>query len=317
MFATEAACQKYLAECRWPDGFICPRCGNQSSYEIVKARRWQCTRCRYQVSLTAGTILHNTKTSLTVWFWAAYLMTTDKRGVSALLLQRQLGLRRYETAWMMLHKLRQAMVNMAREPLRGEVEVDEAWIGGTQAGLRGSRQLRGRKAALIVVAVEKRGRATGRARMAVIPDFRGGTLISFLRQNVAPGSLVYTDALNSFAGLKEAGFHHVSRTQPSRADLHRGAKSAVPLADRAIGNLKQWLLGTHHGVGRNQLQAYLDEFVFRHNRRKQPMAAFQTLLGLGTGHKSTTYKEMRGRRSFPIRQAKTDPNILGLAETTG
>jgi len=127
---------------------------------------------------------------------------------------------------------------------------------------------------------------------------------------------VYTDALNSFAGLEEAGFRHVSRTQPSRADLHRGAKSAVPLADRAIGNLKQWLLRTHHGVGRNQFQAYLDEFVFRHNRRKQPMAAFQTLLGLGTGHKSTTYKEMRSRRSFQIRQAKTDPNILGLAETT-
>ena len=141
MFATEEACQKYLAQCRWPEGFVCPRCENRSSYEIAKARRWQCTRCRYQVSLTAGTILHNTKTPLTVWFWAAYLMTTDKRGVSALLLQRQLGLRRYETAWIMLHKLRQAMVNLTREPLRGEVEVDDTWIGGIQAGSRGSRQL--------------------------------------------------------------------------------------------------------------------------------------------------------------------------------
>jgi transposase-like protein len=228
-------------------------------------------------------------------------MTTDKRGVSALLLQRQLGLWRYETAWMMLHKLRQAMVNVAREPLRGEVEVDESWVGGTQAGLRGSRQLRGRKAALIVVAVEKRGRATGRARMAVIPDFRGETLVAFLRQNVVPGSLVYTDALNSFAGLEKAGFRHVSRSQPMRAELHRGAKSAVPLADRAIGNLKQWLLGTHHGVGRHQLQAYLDEFVFRHNRRKLPRAAFQTLLGLGMGHRSMTYKEIQRRRNDPIR----------------
>jgi len=244
-------------------------------------------------------------------------MTTDKRGVSALLLQRQLGLRRYETAWMMLHKLRQAMVNLAREPLRGEVELDDAWIGGIQAGLRGSRQLRGRKAGLIVVAVEKRGRATGRARMAVIPDFVGRTLLAFLRQNVAPGSVLYTDGLGSFRGLDEAGFCHVPRTQPSRADLHKGAKSAVPLADRAIGNLKQWLLGTHHGVGRYQLQAYLDEFVFRHNRRKQAMAAFQTLLALGTKHKSTTYKEMRTRQTVPIRQAKAAPNILGVAETTG
>jgi transposase-like protein len=317
LFATEEACEKYLAQCRWPDGFVCPRCGNRSSYEIVKARRWQCTRCRYQVSLTAGTILHNTKTPLTAWFWAAYLMTTDKRGVSALLLQRQLGLARYETAWMMLHKLRQAMVNVAREPLYGEVEVDESWIGGTQAGLRGSRQLRGRKAALIVVAVEKRGRASGRARMAVIPDFRAKTLLTFLRDNVAPGSVVYTDALKSFSGLDEAGFRHVPRSQPRRAELHRGAKSVVPLADRAVGNLKQWLLGTHHGVGRDQLQAYLDEFVFRHNRRKQPMAAFQTLLGLGSEHKSVTYKKIRSRQPLPSRQLKTHPNILGFAETTG
>src|ERR1039457_5767509 len=188
-FATEKACQEYLAACRWPDGFVCPLCGNRRAYELVELRRWQCTGCRHQVSLTAGTILDNTKTRLTVWFWAAYLMTTDKRGISALLLQRQLGLRRYETAWMMLHKLRQAMVNLAREPLRGEVEVDDTWIGGAQTGLRGSRQLRGRKAALILEAVEKRGRATGRARMAVIPDFRGGPLIGFLRQNVAPGSV--------------------------------------------------------------------------------------------------------------------------------
>jgi transposase-like protein len=293
-------------------GIRMPAIGSRDAYELVKLRRWQCTRCRYQVSLTAGTILHNTKTPLTVWFWAAYLMTTDKRGISALLLQRQLGLRYYETAWRILHKLRQAMVNLAREPLRGEVEVDETWIGGTQAGLRGSRQLRGRKAALVLVAVEKRGRATGRARMAVIPGFRAGTLIAFLRQNVAPGSLVYTDGLKSFSGLEKAGFRHVPRSQPSRTDLHKGAKSVLPLADRAIGNLKQWLLGTHHGVASGRLQAYLDEFVFRHNRRKQPMAAFQTLLGLGTGRRSSTYREIRAGQTL----LKADRNPLGLAETT-
>ncbi len=320
ILATEEACQKYLAECRWPAGFICPRCGNGASYEIVKLLCWQCTRCRYQLSLTARTILHNTKTPLTVWFWAAYLITTDKRGVSALLLQRRLGLRRYETAWMILHKLWQAMVNLAREPLHGEVEVDDTWIGGTQAGLRGSRQLRGRKAALVLVAVEKRGRATGRARMAVIPDFRAGTLVAFLRQNVAPGCLVYTDGLKSFSGLEKAGFRHVPhvpRSQPSRTDLHKGAKSVLPLADRAIGNLKQWLLGTHHGIGNAQLQACLDEFVFRHNRRQQPMAAFQTLLGLGTGHKSATYKDMWNGRTFSKPQSKADHKLLGYAETTG
>ena len=237
-FASEEACQQYLAACRWPDGFVCPRCGNRRAYELVKLRRWQCAGCRHQVSLTAGTILHNTKTPLTVWFWAAYLMTTDKRGVSALLLQRQLALRRYETAWMMLHKFRRAMINLSREPLQGDVEVDDTWIGGPQAGLLGSRQLKGRKAALVLVAVEKRGNGTGRARMAVIPDFKSTTLLAFLKQNVAPGSTVYTDGLKSFTGLQEAGFHHVPRSQPLRTDLRKGAKSVVPLADRAIGNLQ-------------------------------------------------------------------------------
>jgi transposase-like protein len=244
-----------------------------------------------------------------VWFWAAYLMTTDKRGISALLLQRQLGLNRYETAWMMLHKFRRAMVSMGREPLRGEVEIDETWVGGTQSGLRGSRQLKGRKAALVIVAVEKRLRASGRVRMAVIPDFKSSTLLAFLKQNVSVGSTVYTDGLKTFTGLQEEGYRHLPRTQPLRTDLRKGAKSAVPLADRAIGNLQQWLIGTYHGVSRGQLQVYLDEFVFRHNRRKQPMAAFQTLLGLGAGRASTPYNHIRGARDLPKVLLLPDPNI--------
>jgi transposase-like protein len=231
---------------------------------------------------------------LVLWFWAAYLMTTDKRGISALLLQRQLELRRYETAWMMLHKLRRAMVNVAREPLRGEVEIDEAWIGGSQAGLRGSRQLKGRRAALVLVAVEKRGKASGRLRMAMIPDFTATTLRGFIQQHIAPGSTLYTDALKSFTGLDKAGFRHIAHTQPKTTELRKGAQSVVPLADRAIGNLQQWLIGTYHGVSRRQLQVYLDEFVFRHNRRNQPMAAFQTLLGLGTQQRPTAYRRIRG-----------------------
>ena len=213
-FATEEACQDYLAACRWPNGFRCPRCGHARAYRMKAHRRWQCVACRYQVSLTAGTILHNTKTPLTVWFWAAYLTVTDTRGMSALLLQRQLGLRRYETAWMLLHKLRRAMVNVAREPLHGNVEIDDAWIGGPQAGLLGSRQLKGRRAALIVVAVEKRGTKSGRVRMAVIPDFKATTLTRFITQHVLPGSTIYTDGLKQFAGLPAA----VSRTchAPSR-----------------------------------------------------------------------------------------------------
>src|SRR5260221_8877183 len=143
---------------------------------------------------------------LTVWFWAAYLMTTDKRGISALLLQRQLGLRRYETAWMLLHKFRRAMVNLEREPLRDKVEVDETWIGGTQAGLRGNRQLKGGKAALVLVAVEKRGRVTGRTRMALLPDFKNTTPLAFLKQNVMAGFTLYNGGLQTFVGLSEACF---------------------------------------------------------------------------------------------------------------
>ena len=164
-------------------------------------------------------------------------MTTDKRGVSALLLQRQLGISSYETCWMMLHKLRRAMVNGAREPLSGEVEVDDAWVGGEQAGIRGSRQLKDRRAALVLVAVEKCGQASGRARMSVIPDFKASTIIPFLTQNVAPGSTIYTEGLKSFARLSKVGFNHIARNQPLRTELRKGAKSVVPLADRAIGNL--------------------------------------------------------------------------------
>lgn len=299
-FASEGACQEYLAACRWPDGFACPRCGHSRAYAMKQHRRWQCAACRYQVSLTAGTILHNTKTPLTTWFWATYLTVTDKRGMSALLLQRQLGLRRYETTWMLLHKLRRAMVNVAREPLHGEVEIDDTWIGGPQAGLRGSRQLRGRRAALVLVAVEKRGAKSGRLRMAVIPDFKATTLTAFIKQHIAPGSTIYTDGLKQFTGLPAAGYGHVPRTQPLREELRRGARSVVPFADRAIGNLQQWLVGTHHGVSRGQLQVYLDEFVFRHNRRQTPMAAFQTLLGLGTGRAPTPYHRIRGARDVAV-----------------
>jgi transposase-like protein len=296
-FATEEACQQYLAASRWPDGFRCPRCAHPRAYAIVKQRRWECAACGHQVSLTAGTILHNTKIPLMQWFWAAYLMTTDKRGISALLVQRQLGLRRYETAWMMLHKLRRAMVNAAREPLHGEVEVDDTWIGGPQPGIKGSRQLKDRRAVPVLVAVERREDRTGRIRM-VVRSFTAKTMTAIFKANIAPGSTIYTDGLGGFAGLRTAGYRHVALKQPERWALRKGAASVVPLADRAVGNLQQWLIGTYHGVSRAQLQTYLDEFVFRHNRRRQPMAAFQTLLGLGTTRAPTPYERIRGGRDM-------------------
>ena len=170
----------------------------------------------------------------------------------------------------------------------------------------GSRQLKGRKAAIVLVAVERRGDRSGRVRMSVIPDFKQTTMLAFVMQHVAPGSTVYSDGLKSFDGLQTADVRHVARTQPIRSALHRGVPSAAPLADRAIGNLQQWLIGTHHGVSKAQLQVYLDEFVFRHNRRRQPMAAFQTLLGLGAGRAPTPYRRIRSAQDV---RPQVDRNI--------
>ena len=194
------------------------------------------------------------------------------------------------------HKLRRALVNVAREPLHGEVEIDDTWVGGPQPGLRGSRQLKGRKAAIVLVAAEKRGRGSGRIRMAMASNFKQTTMRDFVKRHVKPGATVYTDGLKGFAGLEAAGVSHVPRIQPLRSALRKGTPSVVPLADRAIGNLQQWLIGTYHGVSKAQLPVYLDEFVFRHNRRWTPQAAFQTLLGLGTGRAPTPYRRIRHAR---------------------
>ena len=165
-FPDEVACWEYLAQSRWPEGYRCPRCDCQSAAVLEGRRLWQCSACRYQVSVTAGTVLHKTHTALHLWFWAAYLMSTPTPGVSALQLQRQLGLSRYETAWTMLHKLRRAMVNPERQPLAEEVEVDECFVGGHQAGLRGGRAHGTKALVAVAVAVAVRGVGSGPGALA-------------------------------------------------------------------------------------------------------------------------------------------------------
>jgi transposase-like protein len=165
---------------------------------------WQCSACRYQVSVTAGTVLHKTHTPLHLWFWAAYLMCTATPGISALQMQRQLGLSRYDTAWTMLHKLRRAMVNPERQHLIDEVEVDECFVGRYEAGLRGGRA-RGEKA-LVAVGVEVRRAGSGRVRMAVIDNASAATLTSFVRANIAAGSTVHTDAWQGYRPLSRHGY---------------------------------------------------------------------------------------------------------------
>src|SRR5712691_4799183 len=236
-FRDDEACRTYLAACRWPEGFRCSRCEQAEVFALPRRRLWQCKTCGRQTSLTAGTVLHRTRLPLTVWFWATYLMTTHTPGLSAVQLQRQLGLS-YETAWALLHKLRRAMVRPSREALKERVEVDETYVGGPEVGLK--------------------------------------------------------DGWGAYAPLATMGFRHRPRTQ---GPAERAGK-ILPHIHRVFGNLKTWLTGTHHGVGHDHLQAYLDEFTFRFNRRRTPMAAFQTLLGLASEvHGPTTYEMLYASES--------------------
>ena len=286
-FATESACLEYLAASRWPEGFVCPACGGRRAWVLERRHLWECADCQVQTSVTAGTVMHGTRTPLRVWFWAAYLIATHHPGISAKQLQRQLGLGRYETAWLILQKLRRAMVAPEREPLRGEVEIDEFFLGGYEEGLKGSRQ-RGKKA-LCGVAVEVRGQGSGRLRLQVLADAAKPTLTAFVTATTAPGAIIRTDGWKGYNGLAGAGYDHRPRSQRAAP---AGEEPYLPRAHRAISNLKAWMHGTHRAVGDPHLQVYLDEFVFRHNRRRTPMAAFQTLLGLGAAHGPSTYRQI-------------------------
>ena len=255
---------------------------------LERRHLWQCASCGRQTSVTAGTALHGTRTSLPLWFWAAYLVSTHTPGMSAVQLQRQLGISRYETAWLLLHKLRRSMVAHEREPLKHEVEVDECYLGGHEAGLRGGRQLVQKKA-LVVAAVEVLGEGSGRLRLAQLADPSSASLDAFVGGMVTRGAIVHTDAWAGYVGLERQGFDHRPRNQRLAGD-----EQVLPRAHRAISNLKTWLRGTHRGVSNKHLQVYLDEFVFRFNRRGTPMAAFQTLLGLSSQHQPTTYRQIIG-----------------------
>jgi transposase-like protein len=212
-------------------------------------------------------------------------VTTHTPGLSALQLQRQLGLGRYETAWTMLQKLRRAMRRPQRDALREKVEVDETFIGN-QEGLRGGREIGER--ALVVGAVELRGKAYGRIRLEVVPDSSAASLSGFVRRNVERGTTVISDGWKGYLPLAAMGYRHrpktVGREKPERALV------ILPRIHQVFGNLKTWLRGTHHGVEAKHMQAYLDEFAFRFNRRRTPMAAFQSLLGLTSLHGPTTRK---------------------------
>ena len=236
-FASEEDCRRYLVACRWPDGFRCPRCGEPDAYELAGRELLQCRACRHQASVTAGTVLHRTHVPLRLWFAAAYLVTTHTPGFSAVQLQRQLGLGRYETAWTMLHKLRRAMVRPERDRLSGVVEVDEAYVGGLEEGRRGGRRRDSGKS-IVVGAVEVRGRGSGRVRLAVVRDLSAASLVPFVEASVDPGSTVLTDGWQGYAPLRE-GYDH----RPSTVGDPRNASELFPRVHRTFSNLKAWLRG--------------------------------------------------------------------------
>lgn len=288
-FGTEEACRAYVFASRWPEGFRCPGCGARDAGGETRRHLWICTSCGRQTSVTSGTVMHGTRLPLRTWFWVAYLVSTFHPGISAKQLQRQLGIGCHETAWAMLHKLRGAMVAPQRELLKGEVEIDEFFLGGYEEGLKGGRQ-RGKKT-LCGVAIEVRGRGSGRVRLAVLPDASGPALLAFTQASTEPGAIVHTDGLQSYRALAGHGYDHRRRPQATAA----ADEQLLPRAHRAISNLKAWMHGTHRGVSPEHLPAYLDEYVFRHNRRGTPMAGFQTLLGLGLAHEPITYRDIINR----------------------
>jgi transposase-like protein len=223
----------------------------------------RCRSCHGRTSLTAGTIFEGTRKPLRTWFMAMWFVTSQKNGVSALGLQRVLGLGSYETAWTWLHKLRRAMVRPGRDALAGTIEIDETYVGGPENDKWG-REIESK--AIVAIAAEENGQGIGRIRLHRIKDVSAASLIPFVQNAVAPGATIHTDGWSGYAGLKAAGYRHKVSIISSSTDP---AHEAMPRVHKVASLLKRWLLGTHQGgIQRQHLDYYLDEFTFRFNRRR-------------------------------------------------
>lgn len=258
-FPDDAACLEYLAELRWPDGFVCPACGHDGSWR-TGAGLWMCTACQRRTSVTAGTIFHRTRTPLSTWFAAIWFLTSQKNGMSALGLQRVLGFGSYETAWAWMHKLRRAMVRPERDRLSGIVELDETMIGGVSRGSLGGY---GDKMP-VMIAVEHNETRLGRVRLAVATRPGTSELVDFATEVIEPGSVVRTDGARTLRRLADLGYTHQFTTGYNAPDQ----ASVLPGIHLVASLLKRWLIGTlHYRVEQQQLPYYLDEYTFRFNRR--------------------------------------------------
>ena len=295
LFGTERRCGAQLTRQRWPKGFCCPRCGGASRGYMSSRRVHECSGCGYQCSVTAGTIFHKTRTPLPSWFWAIYRMSHDKKGISAMQLGKEIGVS-YPTAWLMLHKIREAMASRDRPyTLRGLVEVDEGYVGGEEHGK--ARQGRGaRGKAVVAVAVEHaaegepgRPPVPGFAALAVLPNASSSSLDSFLKARVEPGSHVRTDGWNGYWHVKQNGFTH---TAIEVANQDQPAHKLFPWVHITLSNLKRFLLGTHHQVENKHLKRYVAEFNYRLNRRSMEPDMLTRLLRATLATNTITYKQL-------------------------
>ena len=308
VFPDDAACQRYLEALRWPAGFVCPSCNHRGEPYRFATRSsvvLRCRTCKKNASLTAGTVMQSSHTKLSTWFWGAYLMMTHTPGMSSVQFQRQLDIKRNETAFQILHKLRSATVRPERDMIGSEwpVEIDECFIGGATRGEGAGVHHK----TMVVGAVEVRrreegGRANarahnnrklyaGRLRLAIAKDRSAKSLVPFVTANVVKGAKVKTDAHDGYRDLCEKhGYSHdvmIMAGDPANAEKH------LPMIHRVFSNLKTWLDGTHHGrVEPQHLQAYLNEYVFRFNRRFYPMTAFNSVLGISVRTVPPTYAEL-------------------------
>lgn len=295
-FGTENACREYLFQLRWPDGFVCRRCGKKTAW-AAKRGVLVCATCGYQASVTAGTIFQGTRKPLMTWFRAIWWVTSQKTGASALGLQQVLGLHSYQTAWTWLHKLRRAMVRPGRDRLSGRVEVDETYWGDEEEGILG-RQME--KKALIVIAAEEDGKGIGRIRMGQVRNASANSLHGFIEESIEPGSVVHTDNWRGYWGLDRQGYTHEITRLPGRQE---SPSQLLPRVHRVASLLKRWLIGTHQGaVSHEHLDYSLDEFTFRFNRRasRHRGKLFYRLVQQAGALAPTPYKAMvkhvRGRK---------------------
>lgn len=292
-FRTDADCLDYLEWLRWPAGFVCPACGYEGGWRLGDGR-FMCSGCGGRSSVTAGTIFDRTRTPLTVWFNACWLFASGKNGISALSLKRTLDIGSYQTAWAMLHRLRSVLVRPGRDRLIRVVEVDETYIGGQEPGLPGGRA-HGKKV-LTGIAVEVLGpKGFGRCRMRPLPDASAASLHPFVTDFVEPGAEVITDGWPGYSGLGKLGYIHRPRSQRAARSCGEDPGELLPGVHRVASLAKRWLLGTHQGsVDSAHLASYLDEFVFRFNRRhsRSRGMVFYRVLELAVAHEPVRYKEL-------------------------